>query len=466
MGIASHLFFSSNDTDKQTLHRRITPSSDQFELQRARWSELANHLVGDLRTRSGCAIRTWLQGSYKYGTQVRPPRMKEEFDIDLGVFFCWSGYAENGAHSASELQSMVQASVIEYARTAEGVRRVEIPPKPRCVRVHYDDGFHVDIPCYHLDPDADERTLAAKDGWEVSDPKAIYKWFKEQFEESIRSRVRRQIRYLKCWAGLKWKIDGGRPSSVLLTVLVSDGFARLSEGEIGSEDDTLRALLRRISTRLKRGNRVRNPVNPEENLNRLSEDEWTAFCEGIDEFIRIAEDACSSDSEIEAADHWSRAFAQFFPMPELSSAIAVDGMGGRSLIPAMRPDVMVSAVSRTNQKYTFSGRNAIGPLPKDCDIFFRLVGLETLPSGTTIEWIVRNEGGEAENTNDLGHLAGVGSTASERSAYNGTHFMDCVLRHNGRIFGVRRIPVSITGLPIPRRNPLSRPSYAALMGRR
>ena len=39
MGIASSLFFSSNDAEKQTLHRRVTPSDEQFLQQQDRTME-------------------------------------------------------------------------------------------------------------------------------------------------------------------------------------------------------------------------------------------------------------------------------------------------------------------------------------------------------------------------------------------------------------------------------------------
>ncbi len=149
MGITPSLFYSSNDTEKQTLHRRITPNEEQFKQQQTRWNELADHLTSDLRKQSGCQIRTWLQGSYKYGTQVRPPRMAEEFDIDLGIFFCWLGQPENGPCAPRYLRNAVQTSALAYARNTEGIRSVDTPPKPRCVRIHYDDSFHIDIPCYH-----------------------------------------------------------------------------------------------------------------------------------------------------------------------------------------------------------------------------------------------------------------------------------------------------------------------------
>lgn len=467
MGVASHLFYSSNDTEKQTLHRRIIPSDEQMKEQQSRWNELADHLIADLRAKLACPIRTWLQGSYKFATQVRPPRTGEEFDIDLGVFVCWSGQAEEGPHPPAAVRDAAQSSILDFSRDREGVRSIKVPPKSRCLRIHYEGDFHIDIPCYHLDPDVDERTLATDDSWEVSDPKAIYIWFKGLLQEPDRAKVRRVIRYLKCWAGLKWKIEDGRPSSVSLTVLAAEAFSQLTDSEIGADDEILLGVLRRIAVRVKRGRKIRNPVNPSENLNRLTDDQWSAFCDGIDEFATIAESACLADNEVDAADQWSKVFAHFFPMPDAASAIVVEDLAkSNSIVRAMIPDVMVVAVSRSNPNLRFEGRNAIGPIPKDCDIRFELVEPWNLPSGTTVEWIVRNEGGEAENVNDLGHRAGVGYIAKERSAYNGLHFMDCVMRNNERMFGLRRVPVRINGIAAPRRNPLQRPGYVKLMGRR
>lgn len=467
MGIAGPFFFSSNDSEKQTLHRRITPSDEQFEQQQARWNSLADYLTSDLKQKSGCAIRTWLQGSYKFATQIRPPRMGEEFDIDLGIFFCWSGIPEDGRHSAADLRAMTQQSLSEFAAAEESVRNLAEPPKPRCSRIHYDGDFHIDVPCYHLDPEADGRTLAAKGGWEVSDPKALYVWYKDIIAESARPRVRRLIRYLKCWAGLKWEIGAGRPSSVLLTVLVAEAFIYLSDEEIGADDDTLHAILKRISARVQKTSSVKNPVNSREDLNRLSEGEWTAFRDGLTEFLNIAIRACAADNEVEAADEWSKAFKHFFPMPDLSSATPSASLAkSESLVPLNLPDVMVEAVSRVNGNLKFTGRNAIGPIPKDCDIRFEIAEPWKLPTQTTVHWVVRNEGGEAEDINDLGHVAGEGYSATERSAYVGRHFMDCVLKYQGRAYAVRRVPVTITGMVVPRRNPLKRPSYTRLAGKR
>jgi hypothetical protein len=131
------------------------------------------------------------------------------------------------------------------------------------------------------------------------------------------------------------------------------------------------------------------------------------------------------------------------------------------------PEIKVTAVSRTNPAAgRFSGTNQIGPIPKDCDITFEVTNARGLPANAQIIWMVRNEGREAENTNDLGHFAGRGLVAKEHSAYRGTHYMDCVLKVAGQTVAVRRVPVAITGQSMPRRNPLLRPEWVKLRGRR
>jgi hypothetical protein len=127
MGSAASLFFDT-DKDKQTLYRRITPTDIQFEQQQERWNLLADFLKSDLRDRSGYSIRSWLQGSYKFGTQIRPMRMQEEFDIDLGIYYEWTGTPQQGKHSPKTLKSFVQDSLVDFTKQhSAGIKSVGDP---------------------------------------------------------------------------------------------------------------------------------------------------------------------------------------------------------------------------------------------------------------------------------------------------------------------------------------------------
>jgi hypothetical protein len=81
MGIAANLFFNTDDSEN-CLDWRVRPSDEQYDTQKERWNDLAEHLKQDLAKRSDCRISSWLQGSYKFGTQIRPARSALRIDAD------------------------------------------------------------------------------------------------------------------------------------------------------------------------------------------------------------------------------------------------------------------------------------------------------------------------------------------------------------------------------------------------
>ena len=464
MAAAAALFYNAADVEKQTLHRRIVPTEVQFEEQTERWNNLADHLTTELQRRSGYPISTWLQGSYKFGTQVRGARLDDEFDIDLGVYYRWAGASDDGNHRPKELKELVQQALGSYQ--ADGVIDVVTPPKDRCCRIRFVGNFHIDVPAYHLDPSRDQRQLATQDdAWEDSDPKALYLWFRVSFENPLRAKVRREIRYFKIWASLKFKEGEGRPSSTLITVLVTEAFAQIDPDL--PDDETIAALLDTIIERLQLDRSVPNPVEAQENLAaRLSDAEFDTLLLRLKEFQVSSHEALGSDDLLNAADKWSEPFEYYFALPD-PEELEQDTLRKNAMLPITRvtPEIAVEAVSPGSNK-RWLGNNEIGPIPKECDIYFRITNPEVLPPDHAVNWMVRNEGDEAEYVNDLGHRAGMGLSAKERSAYRGSHYMDCIVKQHGRIIGQRRVPVTITGTFWPRRNPVNRPGWVKLRGRR
>lgn len=464
MGVAASQFFSANNSDKQTLSKRIAPTAEQMEDQSERWEALAEHLRSDLNNETGYPIQHWLQGSYKFGTQIRPARTRLEFDIDLGIYYCWSGSPKGRKFPPKQLKSFVQASLIKYAAENPDEVIEVTPPKKRCCRIRYKGHFHIDVPVYHLEADLDARTLATEDDqWEISDPKKLYEWFKDSLEEAVRAKARRHIRYLKVWAALKFPDDARRPSSVLLTVLVAEAIKELKEGALASDDDALRALIDSIVARLDKSPDVPNPVNARELLSaRLQGAAFADFLAILKHLQNLAIDATRTTDVIVASDLWTGAFEHFFPAPdteELTAAFTERSKSKNIALIAFDPIVSVFAQAKNNPNAKFQGTNAIGPIPKGCAIRFVVANARDLPNGAEVHWIVRNEGLEAEIVNDLGHTAGTGVTREEDTAYNGTHHMDCMIKLRGQIIGFRRIPVTVQGAAVPPRNPLKRPSH-------
>lgn len=464
MAQASTYFFDGNDATRQTLHRRITPSDTQYDEQEARWNVLVDFIKPKLAEASGYSIRSWLQGSYKFGTQVRPTHAGDEFDIDLGIYYCWVGSPNEGAYGPKALKAMAQDALKEFAKENDDVIEVVEPPKARCCRIRFKGGFHIDVPCYHLDGEGDSRSLATEDdSWEDSDPKAIYKWFTSQFDDYRRARVRRLVRYMKTWAALKFRRGQDRPASVLLTILVAQAAAGLDAGLPGPEDEALDVILRKVCEIVSVAQDVRNPIDPDENFaSRMSGDQWGTFVGQLKQFSQIATEAVEAEDEIGACTLWSDSFEHLFPLPDVQTLSEE-----ARLFPVIRtlPEVQVNAVSKDNENLRYNGTNEIGPIPKNCDISFRVSNANQMPHGTQFYWMVRNEGDEAEDINDLGHKAGQGIEATEHSVYNGTHYMDCTAVAGGRIVGVRRVSVRIHSLVAPKRNP-PKPPWRGIRGRR
>ncbi len=452
MGISASLFYSTNNQEN-CLDWRIRSSDEQYDAQQERWNDLAEFLLAHLREKSGYPVASWLQGSYKLATQIRPASAHEEFDIDLGVYFEWAGTPEDGRYTAVALKDLVQSGLEAYCDEESNEAVAVDDPHKKCSRIHFKDSFHIDVPAYHLDRDRDARRLAtSEDRWEDSDPKAIYKWWKDAIGDDERPRCRRIVRCLKMWVALNFE-EKGRPSSILLTVMAAQAFLALDADEYDGDDELLHAILREVATNLATSSKVNNPANPGENLNRLSAVDNANFRDKLDEFISVAERALAAPTKTASAYIWSETFRHFFPVVE-EEAIQLNDSRALATV-SFDPQVAITASTKTRK---FAGRNGIGPIPKGCAIDFRLANAQQLPHGATLTWTVRNFGTEAEKINDLGHVKPDGIEAHEDSAYKGKHFMDVVVRLNGRVIGSRRVPVEVSGLGMPLRN-LPRPDW-------
>jgi hypothetical protein len=453
MSIAADLFHSS-DAQRETLHRRITPTDEQFEDQKTRWNDLAAFLRSRLRDDAGVPTRTWLQGSYKFDTQIRPWMLGAEFDIDLGFYFEWNGEPGDGDYQPEDLKALIQAALQDYQADAENDATAVEKPKERCCRISFNPDFHIDVPAYHLDAARDARALATETkGWETSDPKAIYEWFKTRYDDAARrSQLRRLVRYLKMWAALRFQ-EGDRPSSILLTVLAANALSGYDIDGV-ADDDLLEHAAIVIKTRLDGDQVVPNPVDKRENLNRLDSAATIAFAEKLTALKDIAQRARTCTDKASAAETWAEAFDQFFPMPEDNEDV-VKSEGARSAMVPYRfdPEIEIVAQPKANQQRRWSGMNELPSIPKGCSITFRLANATRMPVGATLRWTVRNRGDEAARLNDLGHLAGTEVRITENSAYNGDHAMDLTVYLGTQVIGRRRVWVRIRGTAMPARNP-------------
>lgn len=467
MGKASRLF---NGQAEQTLYGRVTPSPEQREFLQLHWNALAEHLRSGL-AQHGYSIRTWLQGSYKYGTLIKPVRLGEEYDVDLGLYFEWETQQGQIEPSASQLRQWVQRELLLYKAQQPQIKEVSQPPKERCSRAIYAKQFHIDTPTYHLDPDTDRRRLATLSGkWENSDPKALYKWFKEVVTESDREQLRRLIRYLKGWAAIAFDgADTARPSSILLTVLVSQIYRSMWFERLGGldDDDALAAIVKAMHEQLSESRDVWNPIDSKESLNRIPKEAWPAFMSRLTALKDCAENAQAAEDEFAAAVAWSEAFGFLMPFPETDEIEITDAASKAAVMQI--PDVQIEVGQEWEfKKALATHRNEVPGVAKGRFLRFTILNPQIVPAMAQVEWTVRNDGAEAAALGDLGHTrGGIGMhRVEERTAYAGKQYMDMVIRCNGTVYAARRIAVHIEDVRLASRQPAAPRAWMKLRSRR
>lgn len=460
MGVAANLFFSNDDAD--SLNRRVRPTDGQLGFLRENKDALEQWLLNNLAD-SGYGVSTFLQGSYRFHTLIKPVMPGAEYDVDVGFYFI-GGRAEP---DSADLRGLLRSSLEEFAGICDKVKQLDAP-KERCSRVRYERKFHIDVPVYHKASDSGAVRLATlSNGWERSNPAAMLDWFQEALDgdDLQKARIRRLVRYMKAWAALKFTDSGGIPSSLLLTVLVVDAAQRL-DGE--DDDDALRIVVDSIYERLLADSEVRNPVggDSDTNLNRLDEDDFDAFMEELARFKDSSSRATDCEDEAEAAVVWCEAFEHLFPLPEgvdgLALEVADTGLAIQS------PVINIAVLDGDGHSVL---RNYIGRVPIARigeKLRFMITNPEVIPSNARVTWVVRNTGAGAHEESDLGH-SGVddGSRVWTRGvAYIGRHFMDCEVRVHGQLRSVTRVAVDVNRAATPPRHPVSRPPYVKLFGRR
>ena len=440
MGNSSNLFYNT-DSETQSLHRRVRPSNDQLDSQQAYWHDLEQFLKIELENELRVAVSHWLQGSYKFGTQVRPATKGQQFDIDLGIYV-HVGDVDRPPWSSNRLKQSVQRALETYAVSPDTDALHVEPIKEFCSRIVFSEDFHIDVPGYVEDKD-DLRLASERKGYIESNPWALYDWWVAAFDsDAERDKARRIVRYLKMWTALKFSADEHAPSSIMLTICVANAFANVDASKIAGDDELLAAVVKQILADLKESEgTVSNPVDPSENLNRLG-DAFPLVLSRLQNLSNVATEALQAASIEIAADKWTEVFEHFFPLPDervvLESATPVELARREKVV----PDVLVEVTLPNGKTVTY--KNSALNLPHGSKIRFELENYAELPDPSHVIWTVRNEGTQAEAANDLGHFSGRGrSVGPETAEYHGRHFMDVTIRHLGRTIGMRRVPVSV-----------------------
>ena len=192
-------------------------------------------------------------------TMVQHP--DNDYDIDDGVYFLKGDLVgdRGGEMTSRQAREMVRDAVDDgsFAKDPE--------VRGNCVRVHYQKGYHVDMPVYRTVSEDDEtwHELASSSGWRRSDARDVTAWYDDSLANSADGpQERRMTRYLKKFARSRTSWCGTILSGFGITVLVDERAWLEADREDRALYETMRAIRDRLNVDLE----IEHPVTPDDML--------------------------------------------------------------------------------------------------------------------------------------------------------------------------------------------------------
>ncbi len=253
------------------------------------------------------------QGSYAMKTMIQHPA--KDYDIDDGVYFNKGDLVgDRGAEmSALQARQMVRDAIDDGSfNTAPEVRS-------NCVRVHYEAGYHVDLPVYRRvkDPwrsDAYYHELASS-AWKRSDARDVNDWFESQNNAQSPDtdngrQLRRIVRHIKKFAQSRDSWKGQILKGFGITKLVTECYRPNALREDKALYDTMKAIRDRLNWSLV----VAHPVTPGETITKGTDDPCARFLrdrltEAINNLAPLFDHGCTRTVALKC---WDKVFATTF----------------------------------------------------------------------------------------------------------------------------------------------------------
>ena len=188
--------------------------------------------------------------------------------------------------------------------------------RSNCVRVFYQEGYHVDLPVYRrvvtegFLADEVHYELASGSGWKRSDARDVTDWYEEKRRESEDGHLLLRInRDLKKYARSRQSWRTGILSGFGISILTVESFKADDR-----EDVALYETMVAIRDRLKWNLQIAHPVTPDDYITdgfddaraRLFRDKLT---DAIDWLKQLFEDDCTRERALKC---WDKVFATDF----------------------------------------------------------------------------------------------------------------------------------------------------------
>jgi hypothetical protein len=316
----------------------VLPSDERTSMRARRDSNRKRLRLGLEEDKKPSPIGLHTQGSYAMRTMVQDDQ--KDYDIDDGAYFKKDDLVgERGAEmSALAVRQMVCAALQHD--------KFKTPPEvlKNCVRVFYDEGFHVDVPSYRRIEEKDAWTgkltysyeLASSD-WKSSDARAVTNWFKSENKRLSHDfslndgQYCRIVRLLKVFARSRSSWKPKIATGFMITILAAEKFV----SSPGRDDISLRDTMKAMRSRLEGNTIIYHPTLQGEKVTRDDDPRPIFLKDRLAENLKYLEVLDeSSCAHVDAMKAWDNVFSTdwFSEQPDASSnSGGTKGMSGGSV---------------------------------------------------------------------------------------------------------------------------------------
>ncbi len=250
---------------------KVTLSQPQRTEMRDRRNANRDRLMTRLKAEEKPTPQEFIkQGSYAMLTMVQDP--DNDYDIDDGAYFTKDNLKEKNGNAMTP--ENVRQMVCDVLRDDRFTKQPQ--PKANCVRIFYQEGYHVDMPVYRIV--GTQYELAAGEAWVVSRAADVEDWFyqvnqSKSPDENNGRQLRRIVRFLKKFARSRRAWKDPISTGFTITKLVEECYVANKNREDMALRDTMKAIRNRLLFNLE----VLHPVTPGAKLTKGSDDKSTAF---------------------------------------------------------------------------------------------------------------------------------------------------------------------------------------------
>lgn len=393
-------------------------------------------------------VETCIQGSVAMYTCVQ--NESNDYDIDVAIVLDKEVLGDKGAQATRNI-------IADALRRKTKQFSVEPEIKTSCVRVMYNDGYHIDFAVYRRElVDGAYVYEHAGADWQKRDITGMADWFFER-NDATDKKLRRITRLSKmfCNSRSSWRMPSGIIQTIIIDECLACEYTRLDEMFYW----TMKAVVERINA----DTSVKAPVDAGRALvTRVSDirrmKNWKSRLESkLSDLEVLFEQNCSEDDAVSAwlaffnHNYWVDRAAKRHV--EYSSAAARQQYSDteqfiEELYPVRLTDnVKLSCIISGNGFRPTSINSYIGILskfiPHNLTVKCSVVST-TVVNPDAILWKVRNVGPLAVRKNDIrGQIIDRGDSITENTRFFGPHYIECYVIKNGVCVARQKVNVPI-----------------------